>query len=155
MRTQDRQPWHESDNPSTVVRGATWRGGLWLLAVVVIALVIGGIVWGINTLVAEPKGRGDAYRNKESGVHRVFAQEAFEKRYADIEATRAKIRTALQVPAADRTGEQEIRLEGLRSYCATVTGDYNAAARSYSQQDFRAADLPARLDATTDCEPTP
>jgi hypothetical protein len=149
---RERTPWHESDNPSTVARGATWRVGVWTLAFIVIAMVIGGIVVGINTLTANPAGRAQAYRQKESGTNRVFAQQLFEKQYADVQATKAKIKAAEKTRTI--SPEAETRYEGLLSYCASVVGEYNAAARSYTTEQFRASDLPSQLDLDTDCEPS-
>lgn len=125
----------------------------WFVAAAVVAIIaIPLAAWGISLLLASPSGKADAYRAKETGVNRVFSQQLFEKNYADIQATKTKITAA----AAARTtsAEAEVRYQGLISYCASIVGDYNAAARSYSTQDFRAADLPAQIDASTECEPT-
>jgi alcohol dehydrogenase class IV len=145
-------PWYDSDNPSTVVRGATWRGLVWVAAILAGLAVISGIGLGIRTLTAEPVGRANAYQQQQSATNRIFAQETFEKLHADIEATRAKIAAARGVRAS--SDEAETRYQGLISYCAGVVADYNAAARSYRTEQFRAADLPSKLDPITDCEPS-
>ncbi len=147
-----RNPYYESDNPSTVVRGATWRGGIWVLAVVLIAFAIGAVILVINTIAASPRGQAQAYQQKESANNRVFAQQYFEQTSAEIIATKAKINRAGLV--LNPTEKQQANLEGLQSYCSTIVGQYNAAGRSYTTQQFKAADLPATWDPTTDCEPT-
>lgn len=146
-----RKPWYESDNPSVLARSTAWRAGLAIIGIVVFVSLISAAVWGVNVLTSDPKGRGDAYRQKESANNRIFAQQSFEQRYADIQATVAKIGAAEKVRT--ESSEAETRYEGLTSYCAQVVGEYNAAARSYTTQDFRSADLPSQLDPTTDCEP--
>lgn len=149
---RDRTPWHESDNPLTVVRGGTWRGMIWVLAVVVFFALISGAFFVGRTLLAEPAGRAGAYQQKESANNRIFAQQQFEELAAEITATQAKIAAAGKV--RETSPEAEIRYQGLISYCASTAAQYNAASRSYTTEQFKAADLPASYDPATDCEPT-
>lgn len=148
-----RTPYYESDNPNTVLRGGTWRGGLWVLAVVVIAMVIGGIILAINTLTASPRGKAEAYQQKESANNRIFAQQYFEQTSQDIQSTQVKITRAAK--ATNPTERDRIVLGGLQQYCSSMVAEYNAKSRSYTAQQFKAADLPATYDPATDCEPTP
>lgn len=143
---------HYDDGPS--VRQLT----LWTLIVLVALLIIGLGTWGFRVLTADVKGRGDAHIIKSSAKNRIDAQEGFEKRYADIVATDRKLtplKEAADARPDDLTAQQNY--EGTVSYCLSVVGDYNADARSYTREAFRAADLPFQIDnedPTTDCEPS-
>lgn len=123
------------------------------LAVATVAIVVIVGAWLLSVALSDPVGRGEAVKEKNTSTNRIFAQQRFEQLNADVDATRAKITAAEKVRAS--SPEAETRYQGLVSYCASVVADYNAAARSYTQQDFRAADLPASLNPTADCEPTP
>lgn len=49
----------------------------------------------------------------------------------------------------------ETKLIGQKHYCLGLVSEYNARAKSFSQQDFRAVNLPREIDqaaSETDCE---
>jgi hypothetical protein len=121
---------------------------LTVLALIAIPLAI----WAASVAAAPLFGKGEAFKQKESAVNRVFAQGYFQTTAKEIKATQAKIN---QLAATKpRSLEQEVRYEGLRSYCAGLIGDYNAKSETYTTQQFKDASLPASFDAATDCEPT-
>jgi hypothetical protein len=129
------------------------------VAIALIVLLLLGLgMWGFRVLTADVKGQGDAHITKSSASNRIAAQEAFEKRYADVVATDRKLdvlASAAKARPNDRTAQQTY--EGTVSYCLSAVGDYNADARSYTREAFRAADLPFQidnLDPTTDCKPS-
>jgi hypothetical protein len=131
---------------------------LYVLAFLVVLVLIGLGTWGFRVATADVKGRGDAAIKKASASNRIGAQEDFEKRYADIVATDRKLdvyAAALKRTPGDPTAQTN--LDGTQAYCLSAVGDYNADARSYTREAFRAIDLPAQIDSldpTTDCEPT-
>jgi hypothetical protein len=128
---------------------------VWVLVVIAIALLIGAVVWGIRVITSPVTGAGDAYATKNSAANWTAAQARFEDEYADIVATDRKI-TATAGDADDKSTRGDT-YRGLRSYCLSAVGEYNADARKYLARDFRAADLPPQIDntdPTTDCEPT-
>lgn len=133
-----------------------WRIIRWWLLIVVIVAVVSAGAWGITVAASGPKGQGDAIIQKNSAQNWVAAQARFEQDYQDIIATDQKIvaaHTALQGAPADRT--LQTNYSGLTSYCLSKVAGYNADARSYLSEDFRAADLPAQIDpnlSTTDCK---
>lgn len=151
-----REPWYDSDDPGRVVRGGLSRGVVYTLAVLAVCALVGIGVWAFRVATSDVKGRGDATVIKNEARNRIRAQEGFEARYADIVASDRKIDVADRAASADpadRTLRQNAA--GVRSYCLTVVGDYNAKARSFSSEDFRAADLPYQIDDTdpkTDCK---
>lgn len=147
--------WYDSENPSTVVRGATWRGIVWVLCILAVIAVVGIGVWGFRVAISDVKGQGDAVRTKNSATNRVGAQQRFEDLYADIKASDAKIAPAKAAVKADPSTVNVTNLTGLVNYCVDVVGDYNAEARKYNSADFRAIDLPEQisdLDKNTDCK---
>lgn len=148
-------PWYDSDNPTTVARGAGWRIGLGILAVLAVIALISVGVWGFKVATSDVKGQGDATVQKNSANNRIAAQERFEDLYAEIQQTDAKIGAAKQAYKANPTQVNQTNLTGLVNYCLDVVGDYNAEARKYTSADFRAVDLPAQIsefDSKTDCK---
>jgi hypothetical protein len=123
-----RQPWYDSDNPSTVARGAGWR------LAVTIAVVI-------RVATSDVKGRGDSVVKINDADNRLTQQAYFEQTYADIQAAQQN----LDLPGNDT--EKAGRL----SYCRRLVADYNAAARKEIAAKFRAVDLPASIDPTITC----
>lgn len=141
---RNREHWMDSDNPTRVA----WGFGRWFLVTLAVLAVIGGVTWGVKVVTSPVQGRGEAYRQQQSAPNRIFAQQYFHDTYGQVQATATKIALAEKVKTP--TDEQTIRLEGLRSYCADLVTQYNAKSDSYLTQDFKDADLPARLTAT-DC----
>lgn len=136
-----------------------WSVRGWVVVVVVcaLALVLGAGVWALKVGTSDVKGRGDAEVIKNDARNRINAQENFEKLFADVKAADQRIdvtAAALRLkPAGDAKLETE--LIGQQHYCLGLVSEYNAKARSFSQQDFRAADLPHEIDQaapTTDCK---
>lgn len=141
--------WYDSDNPTTVVRGFSWRAGVWLTLAVVFFAALGGLIWVLSVASAPIKGQGDAFKQKESANNRISKQALFEDLNAEYESTLAKIGPAKQ--ALKRDPDSQIRnteLTGLINYCISVAGDYNAESRKYTAADFKSIDLPATLDRT-------
>lgn len=153
-----KQNWYDSDNPSTVARGGTWRAMVWITALVLFFTALGALLWAFGVFTAPIKGQGDAFKTKESGANRIAAQERFEDLHQDILATDRKLDAAqAKVRANPKSTVAQTELTGLTNYCLDVVADYNAEARKYTAADFRAVDLPAQiddLDPATDCKPT-
>lgn len=150
-----REPWYESDNPDRLARGFGGRVAIWSVVVLLFCGLLGTGIWAVKVVTSDVRGKGDAVTIKNEARNRIRAQEGFEKLYADIVASDRKVDVADAAAKAspdDRTLRQNAA--GIRQYCLTVVGDYNARARSFSQEDFRAADLPFQVDGTdpkTDC----
>lgn len=149
--------WYDSDNPSTVVRGATWRVVLWVLAILAVVAVVSGLVWGFKVATSDVKGRGDAVVQKNSAENRVAAQERFEDLYQQVIAADRKIGPAKAAVKANPTQVNQTNLTGLQNFCVQTVADYNAEARKYSKRDFRAVDLPQEISEfsetpQTDCK---
>ncbi len=141
----DRTRWYDSDNPSTVARGATWRAGVWVVAVVAFVGLLGAGIWAFNVATSDVKGRGDAVRITNDGRNRLAQQAYFEQTYADIKAADLNL---------DLPGE-DVEKAGRLAYCRRLVADYNAAARKEVAEAFRSADLPAQItdaDPATDCK---
>jgi hypothetical protein len=138
-------------------RGIRW-GLLWALIIVLIVAAIGIATWGVRVATAPIKGQGDAAITKYSAENWTAAQARFENEYQDVLATDQKIDLAAGAAAADPDDQTKAdTVAGLRSYCLSAVADYNADARKYLSADFRAADLPDRIDTTnpaTDCKET-
>lgn len=138
---------------------AKWTVRGWVIVVLVIALasVLAAALWGLRVATSDVKGQGDAEIAKNDVRNRIRAQEGFEKLFADIQAADRNLTTTARALRAKPTGDLKLETEllGQKHYCAGLVAEYDAKARSFTQQDFRAADLPQKIDArdgTTDCE---
>lgn len=138
---------------------AKWTVRGWVIVVLVIALasVTTAVLWGLRVVTSDVKGQGDAVVVKNDVRNRIRAQEGFEKLYADIQAADRNLTTTAAALRAKPTGDLKLETEllGQKHYCAGLVAEYDAKARSFTQQDFRAADLPPKIDpsdGTTDCE---
>lgn len=137
------------------------RFGLaWWLVIVLVIVVIGAVLWGVRVATSGVRGQGDAIIQKNSASNWTAAQARFEQNYQEVVTSDQKIQNAydtLQTDPSDAT--LRTNYDGLKSYCLSVVADYNADARSYLAEDFRAADLPSEIsniDQNTDCkESTP
>lgn len=149
--------WYDSDNPSKLARGGSWRLMLLIVAFIVFGLVVYAVLWGLGVVSAPIKGKGDAFKQKESANNRIAAQATFEDLYVDIKATDAKLAPAKQALKADPKSQvKQTQFTGLQNYCLDVVADYNAEARKYLAADFRSTDLPYEIDMqdpSTDCKP--
>lgn len=132
------------------------RVGLAIVLTVIGVLVLSGIIWGLKVLTSPVTGRGDAYITKNSAENWTKEQARFEGLYAEIVAQDKMIavyKTAADAAPNDRTARDNY--VGTQAACLSIVADYNAAARSYLAEDFRAADLPEQIsefDPNTDCK---
>lgn len=137
-------------------RSYAFFGVKWYIALLGLVAIIGVAVWGFNVATSDAKGRGDALQAKNSGINRVAAQERFEDRYQEILATDRKIDIAANALAVDPEDPTlRTNYTGVVQYCVDIVGKYNADARKYSAEAFRADDLPAVIDnndIATDCK---
>lgn len=159
MSRNTRPAWYEDDNPDRVGRALAGRAALYIVAAVIFVGLIGAAGWGVKVLLSPAKGAGDAVMQRESANNRISAQERFEDLYAEIVAADQKITVFAAAAKADPKSQvAQTNLIGAQTYCLEVIGDYNAEARKFTSEQFRAVDLPAQIDTlnpATDCEATP
>lgn len=126
------------------------------LAVLVGLLAVGWGAWALNVAMSPVKGTGEAYAQRNSAQNWTTAQGRFEDLYAEVVAADQKVAIAkerLDLERTDRTAQDTYY--GTRNVCLSIVADYNAEARKYLSENFRAADLPAQIsttDPTTDCK---
>lgn len=159
MSNQD--PWERradrfGDRPVRTAASGVVR--VWVI-VVLITLLAGGLSiahWGFGVFTSDIKGRGDVEVTKNSGANRIEQQEKFESYYQEIQATDQNIQvTADGLRANPNDTKLQTELRGQKQYCNTIVGQYNALARKVRSEDFRAVDLPSKIDqsdSTTDCK---
>lgn len=154
----DRVPWHESENPTTVVRGATWRGFIWVAAVVGACLLVGAIIWGISVATSGVRGAGDVVRQNNGADNRVFAQQHFEDLYAAVTTEDEQLDNA---DTGRRTHPNDSyyqsTFDGIQQECVRDRNQYNADADKVLLTDWQSKTLPHRMDPTDpkfDCKPS-
>lgn len=139
-------------------RHGFWYAAKWVIAIVLLVVVITAGLWALGVVSAPWKGKGDAYKTKESGTNRIAAQERFETMYADVIASDQRLDILhLARQAAPDSVIAQSNYTGAVAYCIDVRNSYNAEARKYTAEQFRASDLPAKLDPAdpaTDCKET-
>lgn len=139
-------------------KGIGYLGILTVVAVLVFG-AIGVSLWAFGVFTSDVKGRGDAEVIKNDARSRIRAQEGFEKLFTDIQAVDRNLTTTAEALRAKPSGDLKLETEllGQKHHCASLVADYDARARSFTQQDFRSAELPFKIDATdstTDCKET-
>lgn len=153
-----REPWYDSDNPTRVARGASWRIGVWLVVAVIFVGAVSAGVWYFHVATSDIRGRGNATRQVNSADNRLFAQGHFNDLYQDILASDRKLDQA----AADTAARPDdpiaaTNYTGLKAHCEDTVAAYNSAARKITQAKFRDEDLPYQIDPAdpkTDCKET-
>lgn len=154
-----KEPWYESDNPTRVARGASWRIGVWVVVVIVVVGVIGGVVWGIRVATSDVRGRGDAVAKVNAADNRLFAQGNFHDLYNEVIAADQKLDQAA-ADVATHPGDSwwQSNYTGLLNHCIDTRNQYNADANKISQAKFRDEQLPYQLDPDDprlNCKETP
>ena len=149
-----RTKWYEQDNPNPD-RVAGWFG-IRLVIIIVAVLAISAGIWGLTVLVSGPKGQGDVHKQNQSAQNRIKAQAEFEGLYAGIIAADKKIDIhAAALKASPKDFVLQTNYTAAQSVCTTLVADYDAAARKTTFADWRAEDLPSRIDVSdpaTDCK---
>lgn len=153
-----RDPWYDSDNPTRVARGFTWRAAVWVIGVVLFVGAIGVGVWYFKVATSDIKGAGDATRQVNTGKNRIASQEAFEALYAQIQAYDRNLDQAA-ADKAEHPGDAffATNYSGLVKTCNDAVGQYNADARKVSRAKWLTDDLPYEINITdpkTDCKET-
>lgn len=151
-------PWYDSDNPTRVARGFSWRLAVWILAAVLFFGAIGGGIWWFKVATSDVKGAGDAAVQINSGKNRIAAQETFEALYAQIQAYDRNLDQAAK-DKADHPGDSffATNYSGLVKTCNDAVAQYNADARKVSRAKWLTDDLPFEIDQTDtrfDCKET-
>lgn len=154
-----REPWYESENPSRVARGASWRLGAWIVGAVVFFGLIGVGIWGFRVATSEVKGAGDKAIIVNDGKNQIASQELFEALYQQIQVYDRNLDQA----AADKAEHPNdtffaTNYSGLVKTCNDAVGQYNADAKKVSRAKWMSEDLPYQIDQTNplfDCKETP
>lgn len=124
----------------------------WVVAIVAIVLVglIGLGFYVLRVATSDVKGRGDAEIIKNEAGNRIRAQEGFEAKFEAIRTADKNLNITAEALLA-KPGDLKLstELNGQKMICNDLVAQYNAKARSFSQQDFRAADLPNQITDTT------
>ncbi len=153
-----RDPWYDSDNPTTVVRGASWRAGIWIACALALIAVLGAAWWGVRVATSGVKGAGDTVAQNNSATNRIYSQQHFEDLYAEVTSDDQKLDQAAADKAAHPGDDfYATNYTGLLNQCISARNQYNADANKVLQRDWLTPDLPRQLDPTDsrfDCKET-
>lgn len=131
-------------------RSAGWYALRWFAAISIVALLVSGGLWGLKVATSGIHGQGEGIVERNSAENWLDAQARFEENFAEYESTLIRLDVAYSAHLAspdDKTLHQTYL--GTVGYCTNLVADYNADARNFLREDFRASDLPASLDAST------
>jgi len=152
----DRQERREADQ---VVRYGTSRTIIVVAVGLIVALVIGGVWWGVRVATSDVKGAGDAQIKINEADNRINAQETFEAMYQQIKTYDKNLDQAA-ADKAEHPGDPlfATNYSGLVKTCNDAVFQYNAEARKVSRAKWRDPELPYEIDTTDirfDCKETP
>jgi hypothetical protein len=125
------------------------EGTLWLIGIIVLGMIVGGVVFAINVATSNARGAGEAEIKNNSAENRIEKQERFEKLYAKVKTNEDLVaqHTASLAATPDSIQIKTV-LEGVKSACNASVNEYNAEARKVTSMDWRAYDLPESLTNT-------
>lgn len=154
-----KQPWHESDNPTTVARGFAWRSGVGIVVIVAFFGLLGAGIWALKVAFSDVKGAGDVVRKVNDGDNRIRAQEAFYALYNQVIAYDQQLDQAA-ADKAEHKGDTfyATNYSGLVKTCIDARNLYNANTNKVTQAKWLDPDLPFQLDPADsrfDCKETP
>lgn len=136
-------------------KGIGWTGVLVAVAIVVFG-ALGIAHWGFGVFTSGIKGQGDAIVVKNEAGNRIRAQEGFLDMYnAVITADKNLTITGESLTKTPDSVKLQTELAGQKMVCNDQVSRYNAAARKFTKQEFKDADLPDVIDETkpeTDCK---
>lgn len=152
--------WYDSDDPERFARGFGWTILHWLVVILVVGGVISAAVWGISVATSDVRGRGEAIQQRNDADNRIFAQEYFEETFADVRVADQQLNTNQQAldawteanpngctgPTLCEGDRLRTVVTGSANFCRDVQGNYESEARSYTSEQFRSSDLPARFN---------
>lgn len=150
--------WSDEDRQA-IEKDADFVGGQvikWIVGGAILVIVIGVALWYFTVYTSGIKGEGDAERQKNSAENWTKQQAEFERMYASIKAQDKNISIAYAELKADPDdATREVNYSGLVRNCNDTVATYNARAREFLAEEFRAADLPKEItdtDPATDCQ---
>lgn len=125
------------------------EGTLWLIGIIILGMVIGGVVFAINVATSNARGAGEAEIKNNSAENRIEKQEKFEKLYAEVQFNEDLVAqyTANLATTPDST-VMKTNLDGAKAACSASVHKYNAEVRKVTSQDWKAYDLPESLTNT-------
>lgn len=151
-----RVPYYESENPGTVIRGASWRAGAWIACAVAFLAALSGVLWATGVFTSGVKGAGDVVKKNNDANNRINTQAYFQDLSADITRYGVQLRTAGQEMTAHPGDDfYETNYTGLYNTCVGAVADYNAATGKTLFHDWKSADLPVFIVVDMACPQTP
>lgn len=122
------------------------EGTIWLIVIGVLGLVVGGVFFTLNVLLAPAKGAGGVVIKNNSAENRIEQQEEFEDLYAKYKTNVGLVEQhKANVAAAPDSVQAKTILEGVKSACKASAEQYNAKSRKVTAMDWKAVDLPETL----------
>lgn len=138
-----------------------------ILACTAVSVAIDAAFWGGKVILAPFIGQGDTRIQVESKENRIAAQKKFVSLYADVQKYQSMAAAADKdiidynaetegkadpsgAIAAEKARLKQIKT-GIQNTCRLAVANYNAAAVSITEAQFRPENLPASI-ALTSCE---
>lgn len=122
------------------------------VATVIVAFIVGALVWALGVFSSDAKGAGDEQKQKNSVTNRVYWQNEFNSLSQNIATYQAQIANAHATEVA-HPGDSfyEQNLAGLVQECDIAVGQYNADAAKPIASPWLPDGLPTSYDRTSTC----
>jgi hypothetical protein len=137
--------WQEIDRTSR--RGGLRIGG-WIVVAVIFFSLLGGGVFLVKTLIADPIGQAKQYQRIHADPnYRIAQYDHFYDTCAAIQSAETRRASALSMWRTDKTNAQYVANSAATTNIrAQVINQYNADARKAdTAANFRASDLPYQI----------
>lgn len=131
-------------------------GAIAFIIIGLVALIIGGLFWGIGVATSGLKGQGDAVKINNSAENWTKNQAYFHKQFEAVKAADQKIATFKTLVDADPKDKTALtNYTSTISQCQNYVAEYNAKSADVLARDWKDPELPLTintLNSATDCK---
>lgn len=123
---------------------------LWIIGVLILIGLVGGVTFGVRWLTAPAKGKLQAREQINSGAFRIAAYNHFFDVCIAVQTDETRLaaqKAELKTAPKDDVARIQANIAGIISDRAEAINEYNADARkSYTIGQFKSRQLPYQLD---------
>lgn len=129
--------------------GAFWG---WFVAFVVVALVVGGGLWGLGVFTSGAVGAGEVHKDQNKSSTREYWISKYNADYNKLTGDKDNIATLEKTAkSASATVQDQSDLQGAQMVCNRDVADYNGATQDLLGRKWLPETLPASVSAADYC----